>query len=81
MEGSVPPRKRKTVTCESRKSFSDILPLNQSTSEGGPRQEPVNMSVACPTSHQNHPQEPVSLILVTVWNTTLRQFQKLLPSL
>lgn len=61
-KGSIPPRKRrKTVPAESRKSFSDILPLNQSTSQGEPHQEPLNASFACPTSHQIRPQELVSI--------------------
>jgi hypothetical protein len=58
-KGGIPPRKRrKTVPAESRKSFSDILPLNQSTAA---QQEPVNTPVACPASHQNLSQEPVSI--------------------
>ena len=55
-KGGIPPRKRrKTVPAESRKSFSDILPLNQSNAS---QQEPVN---AYPTSHQNLSQEPMSI--------------------
>ena len=57
-KGGIPPRKRrKTVPAESRKSFSDILPLDQSTAS---QQEAVN---ACPTSYRHLPQEPVSIAL------------------
>ena len=58
-KGGIPPRKRrKTVPPESRKSFSNILPLDQSTSRGEPHQV---SSVANPISHQSHPREPVSV--------------------
>ena len=52
-KGGIPPRKRrKLVPAESRKSFFDILPSTAS------QKEPVN---ACPASHQNLSQEPVSI--------------------
>ena len=53
---SIPLRKRrKTVPAESRKSFSNILSLDWSTSLGEPHQ------ISYPNSHQSHPREPVSV--------------------